>query len=712
MKKDALQLAKDGYYVFPLHNPTEEGCSCGLSKCGKTAGKHPRVKGWKDVASKDPEQIETWWERWPNANIGVRTGNGLVVIDIDDPDCEVARELLPMLPPTLGVRTGREGGMHRWYTCEQSTRLSVHQLRGVDIRADGGYIVAPPSLHKSGNLYTWVTIVTEPVELPDEVLAYLVTKIHQKKQTLRVASETGGQVPEGLRHDWMRQEIYKRVIGSTASKGEVLAVAEKYLSGHVQGEIPQEEINKLVDGAFYRKSKMGLSMDETTESGMAQKFIEYYGDELVYRSNGEWLKYNNGLWEQVFGPENLFTPVREMAYRVTVPKVEGDEDATKKLRKFYKESGAYNYAHAVTNFVKSMIRVEEQDFQTPDDLLPMQNGVVNMVNGEFREFRPEDRVIETINAAYDPEADCPLWAETIELVSGGSAEAVRFFQQMFGYLCGTRTMRGVFYWVGPRNTGKTTLINTLAWILGERLAGTAQLGLIHATRGMNEDEEMARACVALIGRRFVYMDETKKDTKVDESKFKRIASTGSILVARRLRQDAINFENKAKVVVLSNNQPNIDPDDSAAWDRVIYVPFLVPVPNGTRRESFRDELRAEASGIINWCLRGFRDWLDNGFVIPQQVREKIESWQKDENPLFQFIEDKCQFDSELRTTAAVVYNEYIEWHKEQSLGDEGKFKGRGSFMGVFKKLIADVSPDVNFEFKSNGKRYIKGLGTR
>ena len=83
----ALAYAKCGLAIFPLHSIRAGRCTCGRD-CGKNAGKHPRVKGGFKVATTDARQIEAWWRKWRDANIGIATGvvSGIIVIDIDGAD--------------------------------------------------------------------------------------------------------------------------------------------------------------------------------------------------------------------------------------------------------------------------------------------------------------------------------------------------------------------------------------------------------------------------------------------------------------------------------------------------------------------------------------------------------------------------------------------------------------------------------------------------
>ena len=170
---DAIRYAAEGRPVFPCHTPTSGGCSCCRPDCG-SPGKHPRTRqGLKD-ATTDAGQIEAWWRQWPDANVGVLTGrpSGLVVIDIDPRHGGVdsMRSLLDEhgpLPPGPRVRTG-SGGWHLFFRSPAAqVRNSVNRVgEGIDVRADGGYVIAPPSLHPAGGHYEWTHGGRAP-DLPD-----------------------------------------------------------------------------------------------------------------------------------------------------------------------------------------------------------------------------------------------------------------------------------------------------------------------------------------------------------------------------------------------------------------------------------------------------------------------------------------------------------------------------------------------------------------
>lgn len=713
-KIQAMELRNHGFKVFPLHGISRfKGaiCTCGDETCIKSAGKHPRIKNFAAAAKNaSDEEIAAWQSQYPGSNIGISTED-LIVIDIDEAEGELAREILPLLPSTLSARTGRVGGMHRYYMPSVPHTLTVHALGGVDIRARGGYVVAPPSLHKSGAVYEWVNPEDGMAVLPEDIIKFLVAKTKIRKPIVVTESESGGDlVPPGQRHDYLRREIFKRVVTGRMCREEVEAVVEKYLLTQVEDgeDMAEHEVSRLIDGAFQRRNIFRLN--DMTETGVSEKFIEYWKDDLVRLESGEWFQQQGGIWVPLVSPETLFKPVRQTVFEVNLEHEKTkDEPDTTYIHKFYSTSGSWKFAESVIKFSKTALTKPVNDFVPPDDTLPFENGLFDMVTGEFRGFKSSDNIMATMNAKFDPEATCPKWEETIKYVTGGDPEIIRYHQQVFGYLCSTRTMRGVFFLVGAKSTGKTTLITCLAEILGDRHAGTAQLGLIHHTKSFSEDEDMARTAVALVGKRFVFMDETKKDAVIDPAKFKRIASRDAVLTARHLRQDAFSFTNKAKVVILTNNQPNIDVDDDAAWDRVMYLPFLVSIAKEDRREAFKDELMAEASGILNWCIAGFQDYEANGFVQPEKVAEQIQDWQTEDNPVAQFIDECCMVIDGVRSNASALWEKYEGWRE---IAGYGKDEGRMKSASMFGKSIVRLMGDKVQSTKSNGKRNLQGIALK
>jgi Bifunctional DNA primase/polymerase, N-terminal len=183
LRQAAAAYVLRGWRVLPLWWPATTGdCACGLTDC-ESVGKHPISRlvphGLHDATS-DVDTIGCWWSRAPFANIGIRTGaeSGLVVVDVDgEAGLRSLRALITshvVIRPTW-ARTG-PGGWHAYFAHPGiAVPNSTGRLgEGLDVRGDGGYVVAPPSLHASRRLYRWAGPPPEGEEplphLPDWLL--------------------------------------------------------------------------------------------------------------------------------------------------------------------------------------------------------------------------------------------------------------------------------------------------------------------------------------------------------------------------------------------------------------------------------------------------------------------------------------------------------------------------------------------------------------
>jgi hypothetical protein len=163
-KEAALQYALNGLRVLPLYGIGPDViCDCGKADC-KSPGKHPLVPGGAKAATCDLAQVTAWWDLWPEANIGIATGagSGIFVVDVDAKNggieslAALEAENGP-LPRTVEVLTGSGGGSkHLYFKLPDSLiiRNSASKIApGIDVRGEGGYVVAPPSRHVSGRCY-------------------------------------------------------------------------------------------------------------------------------------------------------------------------------------------------------------------------------------------------------------------------------------------------------------------------------------------------------------------------------------------------------------------------------------------------------------------------------------------------------------------------------------------------------------------------------
>ncbi len=282
--------------VFPLHTVDAKGCSCGSQDCG-APGKHPRTPKGSHDATNDHEQVRKWWSKWPDANIGVATGNGLVVVDVDpghggeDGFAEaVAR--LGKLPDTVEAITGGKG-RHIYLSVPEGVdvRNSASSLaEGVDVRGAGGYVVAAPSVHASGRAYGWeASSRPEDVEVAPAPAAWLEALTARPK--LRVVPGGKGEpFPEGERNT----TLFKRACSMRASGFERGAILVAILAENEDRCVPPldpAEVKGIVDSACKLPPGLSPEFEAARAASEARRAAHAQGLSMAQAGNGtgEWM---------------------------------------------------------------------------------------------------------------------------------------------------------------------------------------------------------------------------------------------------------------------------------------------------------------------------------------------------------------------------------------------------------------------------------------
>lgn len=252
----ALDYADVGWQVFPLHHPTaSSACSCG-KECGSPF-KHPMTRNGLDDATADIAKIRSWWGRRPEANIGIATGerSGVVVLDVDGEEGLDAWDALMAdgreeIARSLMVTTPR-GGVHVYllHPGRPVPNSASKLARCIDVRGDGGYVVAPPSRSSDGRGWrqwvepgdSWAEGTAQLAPMPEWV-SPTPRPVHRAATPLRRAggssyartaldAECGlvALAAVGERNDTLNRAAFK--LGTLIGAGEIDAavVAERLL---------------------------------------------------------------------------------------------------------------------------------------------------------------------------------------------------------------------------------------------------------------------------------------------------------------------------------------------------------------------------------------------------------------------------------------------------------------------------------------------------
>lgn len=244
--REALTYLDMGWCVYPAHSVdlATGMCSCGRRDC-PGPGKHP-VGRWTEYQHRLPTKREVkLWFKGTGWNIGTVTGqiSGIAVVDVDgETGLASVQALNPSLEPTLTARTGG-GGYHYYYSISGPTPSRVRAMDGVDIRGDGGYVVLPPSLHRSGNNYTWLD--------PRELAAFNPALFEKPEPVYKLGAGTGwvDEVLQGVTEGG-RNACAARLAGryfGLGLKREEVWILMSWWNSHNDPPLPTSELKYAVD---------------------------------------------------------------------------------------------------------------------------------------------------------------------------------------------------------------------------------------------------------------------------------------------------------------------------------------------------------------------------------------------------------------------------------------------------------------------------------
>lgn len=273
MMQEALKYAQMGFAVFPV-------CS---------RNKKPHTPNGCLDAKRDPGAIKFWWNKWKDASIGIATGsisNGLIVVDLDMDEqkgldgyhaLQEWERVNGTLPDSWRSITGR-GGYHIFYKSKEVFGNRTSVIEGVDVRGEGGYIIAPPSLHPNGNRYEWETAPEDvPLAEVDETVRKLITLGLKEKESHKF--ELPATIANGTRNDILFKyacSLQSKAIPNDAILDYVMLAN----TTRCADPLPDDEVQTLVESALgYEKG----SLTKPSFSGWHEPVLKTY----ITKKNGE-----------------------------------------------------------------------------------------------------------------------------------------------------------------------------------------------------------------------------------------------------------------------------------------------------------------------------------------------------------------------------------------------------------------------------------------
>jgi len=702
----ALSYARMGFRVFPAHTIRNGACTCGAGKdC--SPGKHPIgslvPRGLLD-ASADTEVIARWWAQSPDANIGLATGkgSGLVVLDVDGPIGETSLAKMESehgsLPPSWQVKTGKGRHLYFRYPNNVTKVKSVARKKlGLDVRADGGYVIAPPSIHESGRRYAFeLGSADEPAECPRWVVAYANGDLKTdngpakpaKKQAKAAPYSDAEEaklrsalacIPAEERDTWRDGGAALHSL-NWGEKGFEIWNDWSRTSGEKYDEVDQQKTWESFDRPYsgpritvatiYWTAQQHGWVDEVqgdfhTDLGNARRLEKRHGENMRFIPEWhKWMKWDGSRW--VIDDDGAIMRLAKETVEAMYPEavsLADNEDRNRLLRHAIKSQAEARLKAMVSLAQSEAVVVLSADQLDADPwLLGVQNGVIELKTGKFRPARREDLVTKQANVLFDPNAQCPNWSKFLDTITGGDRDLQSYMQRVTGYtLTGSTREEVMFVLYGTGSNGKSTYRETKHFLLGDyALAADAGLLIERKTPG-GATPELAR----LKGCRLVSINETSENDHLNEARVKFITSQDKI-TARNLYQGFFDFDPSHKTDLTTNHKPIIRGTDIGIWRRIQNIPFLVTIPPEKAEKDFRERrLMPELAGILNWALDGLAAYLKQGLNPPKAVLASTEEYRADMDVIGQWINECCEGDPNATVVTADAYSNYAKWAEDE-----------------------------------------------
>jgi putative DNA primase/helicase len=544
---------------------------------------------------------------------------------------------------------------------------------GLDVRGDGGYVVAAPSNHASGGRYEWLfsPVEQEPTEVPAWLLALMkqTPRTRRAQTSLPIADECA--IPEGQRNSALAS-IAGHLRRQGAEEAEIVEALLRINQERCFPPLPEAEVEAIARSIT--RYPAGGERHKLTEYGNAERLIDRHGDDLRFSSGLGWLVWDGARWRRDEDGE----AVRRMkdtirAEWATIPNVL-DFDERMAIVRFLTRSESIRGLKAGLEVAQSerAFVVATDDLDADPWLLTVENGTLDLQTGKLRPARREDLITRMANAAYVPGAKSELWEQFLRTVTGEDDALRSFLQRAVGYsLTGFISEEVLFFCHGPAASGKSTFLEAIKGVAGEHALTTDFETLLKKPGGSGVRNDIAR----LAGARIVIGVEVDEGRSLAEGLIKQLTG-GDRISARLLYKEYFEFTPRFTLWLAANDRPYVRESDTGMWRRILQLPFTQVVPEAERDPSLKHQLKNDPdvrSAILAWAIEGALRWQRDGLLVPDRVRAYTEEYRAEVDPLTDFFEESVVFEANGRTNRARLREVYASWAErsgERALSDK------------------------------------------
>jgi putative DNA primase/helicase len=214
---------------------------------------------------------------------------------------------------------------------------------------------------------------------------------------------------------------------------------------------------------------------------------------------------------------------------------------------------------------------------------------------------------------------------------------------------------------GTGSNGKSTLLSTIAHVMGDYCANTPFVTWQAQRTGQVPTDIAMLPC-----RRLVTAAETSVNARLNEARIKAVVG-GDPITARHLYSSWFTYSPSFKLWLCVNHRPRVADDSLGFWRKMRLLPFERKFERDQDLD-LREQLLSEESGILAWIIQGAVEWMRRGLnPAPEKVLAATKDWRVEADLLENFLQEACTQSSTAKARAGELYKAYNNWATKQGL---------------------------------------------
>ncbi len=307
----------------------------------------------------------------------------------------------------------------------------------------------------------------------------------------------------------------------------------------------------------------------------------------------------------------------------------------------------------VINSLKADAIIKFEDLNS-SSLLNLKNGLFDIASETLIPHSPQVKSTIRLNVSYNKDAKCPKWRKAISEILEDEGK-ISVFQEYCG-LCLTKETRyaKALFLIGEGANGKSTLLALLEHILTSLNVSSIPLEML------KNNNYVANLFNKLVNISF----ETNSKSEVYDATFKSIV-TGDLMTADAKYGHPFDFRPYCKLIYALNNMPRVSDKTLSFYRRLLILRFNKTFEGASDNKGLKEELLTELDGIFLWCLEGLRNLRQRGDFKPtEEMEREVKDYQRENNAVLVFAEEKCNIDPKASTTKQILYDTFKIWCEE------------------------------------------------